>query len=184
MAALAFSAVNIIQGIGLGITSPIIPIFAEKQFMSGYTEIGILYAVGLGMASMVVQIPGGKLASRYSKKKITFLTTAFSAPFFGLFALSRSFMEATFLMFLSYAIINFSWPAYQDLMMELTPASRWGLMNGLAATCNGIGMTIGSAMSGVLWENFGMFVPFYVSALFVLVSSVPYLFLSETANKT
>ena len=125
---------------------------------------------------MVVQIPGARLAARYSKKKIVLLTIAASAPFFGLFALSRSFLECVILMFLSNAILNLSWPAYQDLTMELTPPSRWGLMNGLSATSFWGGMTIGSAISGVLWERFGMFFPYYMSAVLVLLSVLPILF--------
>ena len=128
---------------------------------------------------MVVQIPGARLAARYGRKKMVLLTIVASAPFFGLFALSLSFLECIILMFLSNAILNLSWPAYQDLIMELTPSSRWGLMNGLSATSFWGGMTIGSAMSGVLWESFGMFFPYYVSAVLVLFSVLPILFVKE-----
>lgn len=176
---LIFSALNVIQAMGIGIYGPITPGFAEQRFSAGYTDVGLLYAVGFGLSSMVVQIPGARLAARYSKKKIVLLTIAASAPFFGLFALSRSFLECVILMFLSNAILNLAWPAYQDLIMELTPPSRWGLMNGLSATSFWGGMTIGSAISGVLWESLGMFFPYYTSAVLVLLSALPILFVKR-----
>ncbi len=180
---LIFSALNAIQAAGIGIYGPITPKFAEQRFETGYTSVGILYAVGFGLSSMVVQIPGAKLAARYDRKKIMLLTIVASAPFFGLFALSRSFLECIILMFLSNAILNISWPAYQDLMMALTPPSRWGLMNGLSATCFWGGMTIGSAISGVLWESHGMFFPYYVSAALVLLSALPTFFVKEARGR-
>jgi len=123
------------------------------------------------------------LATKYSRKAVIAVTAIFSAPFFGLFAFSRSFIESIIFMFLSNAILNLSWPSFQDLMMELTPSRRRGLMNGLSATSFWIGMTIGSAVSGVLWEGFGMFFPYYVSAIAVLLSAIPTIFLREEAGR-
>jgi len=180
---LIFSALNVIQAAGIGIYGPITPEFAEQRFETGYTSVGILYAVGFGFSSMVVQIPGARLAARYDRKKIVILAIVASAPFFGLFVLSRSFLECIILMFLSNAILNISWPAYQDLTMALTPPRRWGLMNGLSATCFWVGMTIGSAISGVLWESYGMFFPYYVSAALVLLSVLPTFFVKETRGR-
>ena len=180
---LIFSVLNITQAIGMGIYGPITPGFVEERFSAGYTDVGILYAVGFGLSSMVVQIPGAKLATRYDRKKIVLLTIIASAPFFGLFGSSRSFPECVILMFLSNAILNVSWPAYQDLMMALTPPARRGLMNGLASTCFLGGMTIGSAMSGVLWERCGMFFPYYLSAAMVLLSVLPIFFVREAGGK-
>ncbi len=176
-------ALNVIQATGIGIYSPITPKFIEKQFMATYTDAGILYAIGFGLSSMVVQIPGGRLATKYNRRKIILITTILSAPFFGFFALSRSFYECVILMFLSNVILNLSWPAYQDLVMGLTPPARRGFMNGVSATSFWGGMMIGSAISGILWERLGMFFPYYISALFVLVSALPVIFLKEPKGK-
>jgi len=176
-------ALNVIQATGIGIYIPITPKFIERQFKATYTDAGILYAIGFGLSSMVVQIPGGRLATRYSRKKIVLITIVLSAPFFGFFALSRSFLECVILMFISNVILNLSWPAYQDLTMSLTPPARRGFMNGVSATSFWIGMTIGSTISGILWENFSMFLPYYMSAVMVLLSALPFLSLKEHNRK-
>lgn len=163
---------------------PITALFVQARFLVDYTGVGLLSAIGFGLSSMIVQIPGGKLAAKYSKKAIMVVGIILSAPFFGLFAVSRSFIEAVIFMFLSNVILNLSWPAYQDLLMGLTPPTRWGLMNGLSSTSFWIGMTIGSAMSGILWEGFGMFFPYYVSAIAVFLSAIPAMFLKEADIQT
>jgi len=40
-------------------------------------------------------------------------------------------------------------------------------------------MMIGSAVSGLLWDTFGMFIPYYVSAVAMFLSVIPALFLRE-----
>jgi MFS family permease len=179
---LLFSLINIIQGIGIEMLFPITPVFVKERFPVDHTFVGLLFAVGFGLASIMVQVPGGKWASGYSRKKIMLITTVLSSPFYALFALSQNLVELFIFMFLSQAVLNISWPASQALLMELTPSAKWGLVNGISATTWWIGMMIGAVTSGVLWDAFGMFVPYYVSALFVFLSVVPVLFLREPSR--
>jgi len=176
---LIFSLANMLQGIGIEIFFPITPVFVMENFSVDYTFVGLLFAVGFGLASIVVQVPGGKWASGYSRKKITLIATMLSSPFYALFALSQGPVELFVFMFLSNAVLGISWPGYQALFMELTPSAKWGLANGIFATAWWVGMMIGAASSGVLWDAFGMVVPYYVSALFVFLSAIPVLFLKE-----
>jgi len=179
---LIFTFINVIQGIGIGIFSPITPIFVKERFSLDLTFVGLLYAIGFGLASVVVQIPGGWWAARYSRKKLLIMTFALSAPFLSVFALSQNIIELFVFMFLSNAILNLSWPAFQALLMDLTPSARWGLMNGISATTFWAGMMLGSAASGILWDTFGMFIPYHVSALAIFLSAVPALFLKEPSR--
>jgi MFS family permease len=178
-----FSLINIVQGIGIGVTSPVIPVFVESNFPVDYTFIGILYAIGFGAASIIVQIPGGKWSNLFDRRKVMFVTFAASSPFFLLFAYSRNTMELIIFMFLSNAILNASWPAFQTLMMEATPTSKWGLVNGISATTFWVGQMVGNALSGILWEIWGQLAPFYASAVAIGISALLPLFLKETRMK-
>ena len=179
---LIFSLINMIQGVGVEMFFPITPVFVMESFQVDYTFVGLLYVVGFGLASIVVQVPGGKWASGYSRKKIMLITTVLSSPFYALFALSQHIVELFIFMFLANAVLNISWPASQALLMELTPSAKWGLVNGVSATTWWVGMMIGAAASGILWDSFGRLVPYYVSAFFVLLSVVPVLFLREPSR--
>jgi len=177
-----YSVINLLQGAGVGLFFTPLSVFVVERFAASDALVGLLYAVGFGLASIVVQLPGGRLASRYDRKRLMLITFAISAPFYGLFALSQGFVELFLFMFLANAILNLCWPAFQALMMELTPSAKWGLMNGVSGTTFWVGMMAGSAASGVLWDSLSMFVPFYVSAVAFFLAMVPALFLKETRS--
>jgi len=183
LAVVLFSLINIVQGLGIGVTGPVISVFVLKNFPVDYTFIGILFAIGFGVASIVVQIPAGKCSDRFDRRKVMFFTFLASSPFFLLFAFSRSVIELIVFMFLSNAILNASWPAFQTLMMEATPPSKWGLVNGVSATTFWIGLMLGNALSGILWDGWGKFAPFYASALAIGASALLPFLLKETRLK-
>jgi MFS family permease len=178
-----FSLINIIQGLGIGVTGPVIPVFTISNFKVDYTFMGVLYALGFGVASILVQIPGSKCSDLFDRRKVMFVSFVASSPFFLLFAFSRNMFELIVFMFLSNAVLNFSWPAFQTLMMDATPSSKWGLVNGISATTFWIGQTVGNALSGILWDGWGMLAPFYASAFAIGLSALPLIPLKETKRK-
>ncbi len=178
-----FSFINIIQGLGIGVTGPVIPIFVVSNFHVDYAFIGVLYAMGFGVASLIVQIPGGKCSDLFDRRKVMFVTFVASTPFFLLFAYSRNTRELIVFMFLSRVVLNLHWCAFQTLMMDSTPSSKWGLINGVSAATFWTGLLIGNALSGVLWDSWGMLAPFYASSLAIGLSALPLLLLKETRAK-
>lgn len=180
---LLMSLINIIQGIGIGVIGPVISVFVLSQFPVDYTFVGILFAIGFGAASVVVQMPASRLSDRFDRRMIIFITIVFSAPFFLLFAYSQNTFELIILMFMSNAILNTSWPAFQTLLMDATSSSKWGLVNGVSATTFWTGIMIGNALSGILWDNWGTYAPFWASAIAVGLSAAPLLLIKETRTK-
>lgn len=178
-----FSLINIIQAIGIGVTGPVISVFVLRQFPVDFTFIGILYAIGFGIASIIVQIPGSKLSNSFDRRKVMFITFVVSSPFFLLFAYSRNTIELIALMFLSNAVLNISWPAFQTLMMDATPSSKWGLVNRISATTWWIGLMAGNALSGILWDGISIYAPFYASTIAIALSATPLFLLKETRTK-
>jgi len=179
---LIFSIANLIQGIGFYLMTPISPIFITTKFGIDYTQLGIIYALGSGLPSILIQFPGGKLAEIYSKRKLVILTIILSSPFTATIALSRNLIELILSLALNSLILNIAWPAYQSLMMDSTHPSRWGFINGITSTAMWVGMTIGSALSGFLWEGFGVSYPFYAAAIVFPFSALPFLSLSMTVQ--
>lgn len=167
------SLINIIQGIGMGITGPIIPIFVITSFHVDYTFIGILYAIGFGVASIIAQAPGARLSNRFDRRKIMFVAFVASAPFFLLFYYSQNTLELVLFMFLSNVILNLHWPAYQTYLMDATPSSKWGFVNGVSATTFWIGIMAGNLVGGVLCEILGIQFAFYVSCFAIGLSALP-----------
>jgi MFS family permease len=175
--------INIVQGISLGVTGPVIPVFAISKFSVDYTFVGLMYAIGFGVASILVQIPGARCSDRFDRRKVMLVTFVASSPFLLLMAYAHNMLELILLMFLSNVVLNLHWSAYQTLMMDATPSAKWGLVNGIAATTWWIGVMAGNALSGVLWDWWGMMVPFYVSSFTMALSALPLLLLKETKAK-
>ncbi|MEM2876057.1 MAG: MFS transporter [Candidatus Bathyarchaeia archaeon] len=178
-AATVFFLVNMLQGMGYGAFFTVTPIFMLKRFSAEFFHIGLVNAVGYGLASMVVQIPGGLGASRCDKKRLLIVTTLISSPFYALLPSSRSVADYLLYIFISNAVLAFSWPAFQDWMMSSVPSSKWGFMNGLAATSFWAGLMAGSAISGLIWDLFGMFVPYYFVSMMIFLSVIPVLFIER-----
>ena len=178
-----FSLINIIQGLGIGVTGPVVAVFVLSNFHVDYTFIGILFAIGFGVASIIVQVPGSKCSNLFDRRKVMFVTFLASSPFFLLFAYSRNMLELIIFMFLSNATLNLSWSAFQTLMMDATPSSKWGLINGVSAMTFWIGLLVGNALSGILWDSWGMLAPFYASSFAIGLSALLPLLLKETRGK-
>jgi MFS family permease len=175
-----FSLIQIGKGLGIGVTGPIIPIFVISNFHVDYTFIGILYAIGLGVASIIAQIPGGKCSNLFDRRKVMFACFVASTPFFLLFAYSRNTLELIVFMFLSSVTFRLSGSAFQTLMMDSIPSTKWGLMNGISSATFFVGLFVGNALSGILWDSWGKLTPFYVSSLAIGLSALPLLLLNET----
>jgi MFS family permease len=178
-----FSLIQMGKGLGLGVIDPVIPIFVVSNFNVDYTFIGILYAVGFGLATIVAQIPGSRCSDLFDRRKIVFAAYVASTPFFLLFAYSRNPLELIAMMFLSRITFNLSWSPYQTLMMDSTPSTRWGLVNGISSASFFLGLLLGNALSGILWDNLGVLAPFYVSSLAIGLSAFPLVLLKETRLK-
>jgi len=174
-AAAIFFLINVLQGVCFGVFFTVTPIFMSKRFSADFFYVGLINAVGYGLAAIIAQIPGGVSASKYSKKSILIVTALASAPFYLLLPSSRSIGEYLLYIFASNVILAFSWPAFQELMMDAASPAKWGLMNGLAATSYWAGMMVGSAVSGLIWDIFGMFMPYYFAALMIILSVIPML---------
>jgi len=102
-----------------------------------------------------------------------------SAPFFALFSSSRTILELFVYMSLANGILALSWPALQALTMDMTPSGSWGFVNGVTASGFWGGMTVGSMLSGIIWDTMGMNAPYYASGLAILGSALPALLLTN-----
>jgi len=174
-----FSFMYLLEGAGLGILSPITPIFLQKRFSVDPTYIGILFTVGYGIAPFLAQIPGGLLSDKFDKRKVIVIAYFIASPFYSLFAMSKNLWEPFIFLSISYGLEAMVWSAHQSLRMNLTPSSRWGFVNALSYTMFWGGMTLGNVLSGILWKTYGMYFPYYVSSIIILASSIAVLFLEK-----
>ncbi|MHA1632239.1 MAG: MFS transporter [Candidatus Freyarchaeota archaeon] len=183
--ALIFSSINLLQGVAFGVFFTITPVFLSEIFSASFFYIGLVNAIGFGLASIIAQILGGIWATRYDKKALLVAATMVSAPFYALLVFSQSVTVYLLYIFLANLSLTLSWPAFQELMMNAVHPLKRGFMNGLAATSYWAGMMVGSASSGVIWDMLGAPIPYCLASLTIFLSAIPALFiksLRETVN--
>lgn len=174
-----FSFMYLLEGAGLGIFNPITPIFLTRRFSVDPTYIGTLFTVGNGIVPFLAQIPGGLLSDKFDKRKVVIVAYFISSPFYAIFAISQNLWEPFIFLSISRGLMTMVWSTHQSLRMNLTPSSRWGLVNAISYTMFWGGMTIGNVLSGFLWETYGIYFPYYVSSIAILVSSAAMFFLEK-----
>jgi MFS family permease len=157
---LILSAIFLVSSLAIDLISPIWPIYIKSSLGASMTELGLVFSLGNAVAALM-QIPSGFLSDKYGRKRLHILGTLIAAfpP-------------------LMYALAN-HW-------LDLVPcmhASKWGLMNGVSATTFWIGIMSGNALSGILWDNWGMLAPFYASSIAIGLSALPLFLLKETRVK-
>ena len=118
---------------------------------------------------MLLLIPMGRAIDRFGTRRP--LTVGFVLAAVALFLLPehRPFLEVLALGALlgaSYAVIL---PAWNAFLAAAVPKERQGALWGIFMTVEGLGLAIGPALGGRLWESFGAIGPFW-GAAFVFVA--------------
>ncbi len=137
----------------------------------GYVFYNLIYAS--------FSYPAGILSDKVGKKKIYILgLVVFSTIYLG-FAIFKSFW-ITWILFALYGIYASSTEGIlkawiSDLVPNFKVASAIGLINMISS----ISLLLGSILAGVLWDQFGSSVPFYLSSVVSLIVALSLISVKE-----
>ena len=142
------------------------------------TSIPLLYLI-FTLTSSLMSIPFGKISDRFNRKSILF----FSYLLFALMCLGfiylKNFYGIIFLFFL-YGLHNSSRDVIErTFVSELSPINLRGSYLGIFKMIRGICLLPASVIAGLLWQNFGKFIPFYFSSITSLISMFLLFFVKE-----
>ena len=83
-----------LNSLGMGIISPVLPLFLEQEYGVTAAEVGI--AVGLfGVGRLVTSVPAGYLAQRYGRRRVLALGAAINTAGAAMVSLSFSYVWLT-----------------------------------------------------------------------------------------
>jgi MFS family permease len=180
-AVLVFSLANLLNGVLNGFIGPLFNGLLMFKLNANPTEYGLVFSVGYGVVTTLVQIPGGKLTDRFGRKPLT-LFSFFSVPLIVALAFSQSILQFSLIIGGICAIGNISSPAISAWLMDLVPENRRASVSGITRTLNGIGLSVGPTAGSYVWNSSkpDTVVPFGLAAL-IFASGLPfYLVLKET----
>ncbi len=158
----------------LGFQTTILPVF-EIQIL--------LYLVFTAVASLM-SLPFGRLADRWGRKIILILAFFF----WGLVCLGFASVTSLLgigLLFIVYGLHKTAIePVQKAMVSELSPPDFRASVLGAFQMITGLCALPASLIAGLLWVNFGKFVPFYLSLGLTTAAALLLLFVKENRNKS
>jgi MFS family permease len=154
--------------IGVGLIGPIAKLYAIERYSLNGVDFGIALAIG-ALALGVLVIPLARLGDWWGVKKSVFY--GLILIFFGIWGLTYSptiflAMASVFLLGLGFVI---ALPAWLSLITEIAPRERRGEVLGIIGLGQGVGILIGSSLSGILF-----ILPFNFPSLFLDQKNLPF----------
>ena len=174
-----FSFFLIFGTTGRGILNPVIPLYLTERFQKSKTQVGLFFSAGLGVATLMAQIPSGLLADRYGRKKFMACCVSMIPVLSMLWPWLNSYVLLMILFMLVTGLWSTTWPASTAYLMDLTPTLKRGITIALRQTAIRLGFTIGPLVGGYLWEAYGPTASFYASAISFATSFLLVLLLKE-----
>lgn len=128
----------------------------------GYSAIEIAWlSVMIGLLFLPANIIGGKLADKFSRKKIIIVFDIISVAFFMACSLVEPGNLMTFFFVMAGLFANMEHPAFEALIADVTKPQEREKVYSLSYLGHNLGFMFGAAIGGLLFEN-------YLSLAFVL----------------
>jgi DHA1 family multidrug resistance protein-like MFS transporter len=165
-----FVLFQIFASAAMGILDPVVPLYLTQTFYVDKTEVGFLFSMGTGVATLLAQVPSAMLANKYGRKKILAYSILPLSFLMLLWPIMQSFLTITVLYMFIGGLWSMTWPVAVSFLMTLTPTLQRGFVVSIRQTAVRLGFTIGPLIGGYLWATYEPKTPFYVSSAFFVAS--------------
>lgn len=173
---------------GMGVINIMMPLYLIKIFSTSATEVGIFLSIGVGLSTLLTQLPSGLVADKFGNKKVLLSCAILTA----LLYLIAPFMGNYILLVIVYMLINASWsmtwPSSVAYLVDSVPKPKRSIAISIRQTGIRLGFTIGPLIGGYLWHMFEQGTvpptfPFYISSLFFALSIPTILSLKNSKSR-
>jgi MFS family permease len=157
--------VTALRFLGLGCMMTFLPLFATEIIDVDIALVGVLFTIG-GLVNLALAVPTGILADRLGKKNMMMTGMIVSAGAMVGIAYSGNFAWLVlFIILNSLGMVLFS-PAALGLLSDSVPRNRQNTAMGFyGGVCENVGILIGSALGGIIWDTFNPQSTFFAGAL-------------------
>jgi MFS family permease len=160
-----------LAGMMEGMISTVLPLFLKNQIMISESRIGLFFTAS-SLLILVIQIPSGRLADRYGRKRVMVLSLLPIPLLLGAWL----FVDDWLLLLVLYAALNgfrsMTWPSSLALLADFIPSELMGSALGVRMTSMRLGSTVAPILAGYLYSSVGYRSPFLASAVLVVLSIV------------
>ncbi len=158
--------IGLLLTFALGMMLPLISLFGRDVLRVSPDALALIL-IPPGIITAALIIPAGHWADKRGRHLPLILGLLLIAiPFAGApLSIHPLIVSAgATLAGLGYALLV---PAWNALVMDYVPSNARGLFLGAVATAQGIGLALGPALGGALWERIGVYAPFEMAAIFL-----------------
>lgn len=161
--------------LGLGIISPILPLYMRTFGASG-VELGLVFAA-FAVARFLGGPLFGRLSDRVARKPLILTGLGLYAFVSVAYALAQSLWQLGLLRLVQGLASTLVTPQAQAYVAERTPPGREGRTLNLFYSAQFMGMGLGPILGGGLAEHFGLTAPFYAMGLLTALAFLSVTFL-------
>jgi DHA1 family multidrug resistance protein-like MFS transporter len=147
--------------LGMWVSASATPFFVAALIFSAFT-----------ITSTPLNIPGGIMSDKLGRKPLIIGGLLLYALASALFPFSSEPNDWIFVRALQGAGAGFFFPAITALLADVTSSEERGRAMSVYNMGLGLGLAVGPASGGMLFDRYGLFVPFYLCVAFALLSVV------------
>ncbi|MFH1610071.1 MAG: MFS transporter, partial [Candidatus Bipolaricaulota bacterium] len=154
--------------LGLGIISPIMPLYVRDFGASGI-EVGLVFAA-FSVSRLILGPLNGRLSDRVNRKRLIVGGLALYTLVSLAYVMAQSLWQVALLRLLQGAASTLVTPIAQAYVGDRTAPGREGRTMNMFYTSMFLGMGLGPLLGGHLAEQFGLRAPFYAMALLAVLA--------------
>jgi MFS family permease len=173
---------------GMGVINIIMPLYLMEVFRISTTQIGLFLSIGVGLSTLLTQIPSGLVADKFGHKKVILSCALITGLLYILAPLMSDYLQLIIVYMCINASWSMTWPSSVAYLVDSVPKPKRSIAISIRQTAIRLGFTIGPLIGGYVWYLYelGTILPtfsFYIAALFFGFSIPSILFLTNSKSK-
>jgi MFS family permease len=162
---------HFLVGMMEGMIGTVLALFLKNQIMISESLIGLFFTAS-SILILVLQIPSGRLADRYGRKKVLVLSLLPIPLLLGAWLFVDDWLVLLVLYAAASGLRSMTWPSSLALLADFIPSELMGSALGVRMMSMRLGSTVAPVLAVYLYSNVGYRSPFLASAALVALSIV------------
>jgi MFS family permease len=161
-----------VRDIAFRLSTELEPLYLEQIGGLSYEQIGALGSV-FSISMMFTPILSGRIADRYGERVPISIGFAFVSLGYYIFLQADMYLGFVFVWIIFGIGVGLLSPAYASLISKVVPANLLGTFTGLFRSSLGLISLPAPWIGGQLWERFSPRLPFSITAIVALLTTIP-----------
>lgn len=160
---LSFFGFHFLMTTALGGINLILPLYLGSEFGLSSFRIGWFFTAQ-SILNLITQIPAGKLADKYGRKKFVLYCVFLIPLFYAIWYFVSDWRILLVTNSIMFGLWSMTWPGTLALLSDSVPSDLLGVAFGVRMTGVRLGFTVGPIISSYFYSNYFNTSPFLAAA--------------------